>query len=317
MDAAGILNLYTQWTDKEAADDRYRADKNKGMLRGGSVGCLGAGGIVYGTCPRIALARMWGWNDTLPPTRKLMTDGGKGNELLWDKRFEAILGPVNYLPEGAVNVSWETTNGIQVSGTPDGTILNADGTKTGIEHKRISSAWTARTVSVKRKPKKTHLIQACHYMIAGGFSNYILLYTQDVDFPCPGVGGMDSTALWPESSAIVEYQNGYPFRIQPHVSVYDISVNEMGVFGFKHHTESQWTVSNVTVEGIKSFYEMVSRQEAQDVLGRSPSKKSPTGDKDDNASACSMCTLKSVCANKALRLSEFKADIMERIANDH
>ena len=314
MNGYQLIELYNRWVDIEATEDRERAVTTKGMFRGGSVGAIGPRGIIYGTCPRIALARYWGWNDSMPASRKLMTDGGKGSEVLWDARFLKVLGADRFLPEGAVKVSWQTVGGIEVSGTPDGTILNEDDTKTGVEHKRISSAWTARKVSVIRKPKKTHFIQACHYMVAGGYSNYLLVYTQDVDFPCPGVGGMDSRALWPETNSIVEYQNGYPFRIQPHLSVYDISADTAGVFWFKHHAETEWTVSDITMEGIKSFYELAASQEIKQVLGNKPSSNSPFGDKKDNATACSMCTLQETCKNKELRFAEFKTEIETRIA---
>ena len=313
MNGYDLLELYDNWVAIEAAEDIERAVKTKGMFRGGSVGAIGARGVIYGTCPRIALARYWGWNDSMPSARKLMTDGGKGSEVLWDARFLKVLRKDKFLPEGAVKVSWQTVNGTEVSGTPDGTVLNADGTKTGIEHKRISSAWTARKVSVKRKPKKTHFIQACHYMVAGGYANYLLVYTQDVDFPCPGIGGMDSRALWPETQTIVEYQNGFPFRVQPHLSVYDISADTAGVFWFKHHAETQWTVTNITVDGIKSYYELASQQEAKGVLMGKPSSTSPFGDTGDSSTACSMCTLHETCKNKALRLSEFKSEIERRM----
>jgi hypothetical protein len=312
MKAYELHTLYESWVRAEQSRDILRAQQTKGVLRGGSSGALGKTGQVYGTCPRAALARSWGWNDPIPPSRKLMIEGGKGSETLWEARLTDMLGD-KAQGEGAVKIQWKTSTGMEVLGTPDATIKNDDGTLTGLEHKRVSSAWTARTVSVKRKPKAKHFVQACHYMIAGGYSNYILLYTQDVDFPCPGVAGMDSRVLWPEMYSIIEYKNGYPFRIEPHISAFDISLSADGVFWFKHHAEAEWTMSEVTAEGIKGYYELVCRQMTDEVLASKPTLSSPVGDSKANQSDCVTCSLASVCENKALRYSEFKDQITERI----
>lgn len=310
MKAYELHKLYEDWIAAEAKQDAEKAIATRGKFRGGSSGALGGKGQVYGTCPRVALARSWGWNDRIPVSRKLMIDAGKGNEILWDARLNAVLGPDKALPEGAVSISWMTSQGKEVSGTPDSTIKNDDGTTTGIEHKRVSSAWTARTVSVKRKPKSKHFIQACHYMAAGGYANYILLYTQDVDFPCPGVGGMDSRALWPEMYSIIEYKNGYPFRIQPHISAFDITMDTNGSFWYKHHAETEWTQSEITMNGITSFYEYVGKQEIDQVLGNKPTLSSPVGDSKANQSDCETCSLSHICANKAVRYEEFRQAIL-------
>lgn len=337
MDAKDIIQIYQDWVELEAKANRDKAvrDAQTGALRGGSAGCMATAIKSWGTCPRICIARSWGYTSTVPSDRHLMFDGGKANEALWDARFRAVLGDV-VIPEGdpRSKVEWKLSSGRPITGSPDAMIMlvGEDGHKTGIEHKRISSAWTARKVSIKCLPKKDHFIQACHYMVASKIDRYILQYTQDVDFSCPAVPSLSSPAirdlppaerhkailqlLWPSTSPVVEYRGEYPDKVRPHISAFDIDLAEDGYFWFRHHSQDSWTKSKITAQGIYDFYAMVDRQEQEGFLAAPPMLTSPLGDKGDNEKACTYCDLSDICKDKSLSFTSFKQRINSIVKGD-
>lgn len=317
MDAKGLVKLYHKWIEYEDNSSKAKnLDKDRlGIFRGGNVGCIGPKGEVYGECPRTCLARSWGYNGSVEPDKHLMFQGGRLNELGWEERFKAVLDPTSrVIPEGDPEsvVSWELPNGRKIGGSPDGIIVDKDGDKVLLEYKRISSAWTARKVSIKCKPKKSHVIQAIHYMGVSNLSKGLLIYTQDVSFSCPTVG-QPAEKLWPETSDIVVYRNEYPFSVKPHISVYDLMIDEEGTAWFKHSDAQDWTKTEITAKGIYDFYDLVDKQETESILGKKPARKSPFGDSGDSSGACDYCDHKELCSNKALSFDEFKKDVTSRI----
>ena len=315
--AENLYKSFEAWLDIKAEQDQQKElDPDRlGKLRGGSCGFLDTKGKIYGTCPRKALARSWGFNARPDDDKRLMFEQGKSNEGFWDEIWTMMFGEDAGIPEGHKDsvISWTTPDGRVVEGSPDYILKKfLDVDKVLLEYKRISSVWTARKVSIKKFPKKDHIIQAGHYMGVSQLDNGVIIYKQDVDFPCPSIGKADTTALWPVTSPIVEYDGDYPRRVMGHVSMFDL-LWEGGSLWFRHHTETDWRQSTLTMQGIHDYYWITSRQEKEKFLANKPARTSPVGDTGDSFSACDFCELKDICKDKGLSYDAFENQVKELI----
>lgn len=166
---------------EEGINLRVKEEK-VGVLRGGNSG-ISFGNVHTGSCLRQTYARSFLSYSKKPDlSTRLMFDGGERNEDSWMDDITKSWGNVIKADD---YVEWATDAGIKVTGSPDVLLLNDEGKPVhGIEHKRVSSLYTARDVGFLKKPKMDALIQTAHYMWQIGCP-FDLVYTCDTNFHGP------------------------------------------------------------------------------------------------------------------------------------
>jgi hypothetical protein len=310
------MDLLQLIANSRAAKRQEHADKEKaklGVLRAGSTGIMSEEGEVAGACHRISLLRSKGV-EVDPPTwdKHIMFELGYANEDVIVNQLKKSL-PAGYkvLVEEEVPIAWETSNGTKVTGRPDIVIVNDKGeSEVGIELKSVHSVWVAREVLFKKQPKLANLAQAAHYMWKLGLSDYKLFYKSYSQlgqgmagnewivkqFPRLGEPGSEFIEFTEVSEAQAAKGKGPTIKhIKQFEIVYDLKWDRNGRLQYRvEGTRSVWTSTIITKTALESYFEFVSRMEADKNLGPLPAAVDSSGDK-LNYSQCKYCPLQATC----------------------
>ncbi len=180
-----IKELFERGISKQIEAGNAREAEKVGYLRAGNTGMVMENGDIVGSCAATTYLRMLGINGKpVDANKELMFAGGRLNEDHWLSVLKTSYnGPI--LCEEDIATSWETEQGIKVTGRPDivlcsGTIEEKTGLDAGnnlvsalskdikpvcmIELKQIMSVNSGYNVLIKREPQLKHLMQAAHYM---------------------------------------------------------------------------------------------------------------------------------------------------------
>lgn len=287
--------------------------KKLGTLRGGSAGVL-SDGVFAGQCHRVAHLRSIGISIEKPAIDKLvMFIGGRANEVVLDDLLEGYLpeysskGPRTTLREEEIPTEWETENGTKVTGRPDIVLgyltRGLFRPELGIEAKKVSSLWTAKSVFFEGKPKTAHLIQAMHYSWALGERYgdgkpvpFSLVYACYDNYAIPDWAGKFFPKIGEPKSEHVSYNDnknsknfGKPKSVLPFIVSYELEIDSNGTL-IVDGEESVLDVSSLV-----NFYEFVSKMPKTKDLGPMPQTIDGMTGEDLNYSNCQYCPLFKKC----------------------
>lgn len=233
---------------KALRDQRAEQEQaNKGMLRGGSAGCI-AGENIYGECHRIAHLRAIGIDKPVPASREIMFAGGEGNEDLWEQVLVPswrgkVLRKTSLQQQG----SWGV-----VKGSPDIVLADADDNwKVLLELKLISAKNSALYRELEGNPDGKHLIQAATYMWMSG-TPAVLCYTSRTDF-----------------SLEFDRKKYGVAKIEPFYRMYYLSLRD-DVLHWRDEYAAEEHATLITVSGIKAYYQAVHDMAYTYQLGERP-----------------------------------------------
>ncbi len=241
------------------AAQRAAKEQFPDALRVGTVGCVTPEG-VYGTCHRIAMARLLGYE--MEPTRdaRIMWAAGDRNEDTWKEIL--VAGGLRLLEDVSIHTLVGTRS---VVGHPDIVAYDPQtGARFGLELKGIFGMSTLASV-LKDKPKNENLIQAATYAM---FLNipFKLCYTL---YHWSNVGGR---------------------QIRPFHKVFDLQW-----FGdwlkYRPEDAEEWISTSVTQTGIRAYYTQVSNQE----MGDRPLADYVDGTPKRNGDTCQYCEFAMAC----------------------
>jgi len=269
--------------DGHAALRAARAEKDqatKGHPRVGSSGCVSAGGDVYGVCPRIALARQMGIEETPSLATQIMWKAGEANEDTWNKVLDAGLPP-NMGREFDVEVR-HTIDGVSlpVLGHPD-VVYNVDGTFAhGLELKGVFGSSTAVLVALDGRPKNENLIQAAAYSHFMDKLPWALCYT---------------SASW----VPVNFYDQKTYGVKSIKPFYRTFYMEWvgDKLRYRNEESEAWVDTVITGQGIEDYYLLVEEMRTERNLGERPSSHYVDGkqNKWGRESNCGLCVFKAAC----------------------
>ena len=290
-----LKDLYVKG-QKALSDKKRKEDEERpGRLRAGNSGVILPSGDVIGSCHRMAYLRMLpGVERDVDFSTKLMFEGGLGNETIWAEALKAA--GVNFKCEEEIPTEWKTTNNTPVTGRPDVVILDDKGSPSvGIELKELSSVWTIRDVMFKGNPKTAHLCQAMHYSWQLGIP-YKLAYASRCVFAVGGWAGKQFPKIDHQQAVHMEYNDkGEAKNVRPVMVVYDLEIDGKGRLMVKKEDEDIFSPTNLTVDGLKDYYETVSTMADDDHLGPRPAPLTALGEK-MGYDPCAYCELCECCA---------------------
>lgn len=265
-----------------------------GTLRGGNSGCILEDGSVIGKCHRLSMLRSMGLQEPKPYSTQLMFDAGFANE---DINLDDLhrTWPHGIKCEEEIPISWYTANGTKVTGRPDKVLHKDELPVEVIEEKQIVSIWSARDVVLKDTPKTDHVIQAAHYSWQLGVPA-TLVYTLRGNLHIPPVKGG-----WFQREALENIERfgeeyielkgpDFPFKFKPFIKQFQLEwrYDRLYYRGF-----DDWVRTEVTTQGIESYYEKTSEMPTRRVLGPMLSDKDLCGNKAKDL--CQHCVLEEEC----------------------
>jgi hypothetical protein len=270
-------------------------------LRAGNSACI-VGCDVVGGCHRKAFLRSKGFDTPVDFATSLMFDGGHGNEENWMKTLGAYAAANNLkvVAEEDYPLEWKLADGTTVSGRPDMVLLGADDVPLlGIELKAVCALNTYKNTIIEKKPKTENLAQAMHYMWLLRQKNpeagYKLVYTSRVNYPVAGYYQKDFPKQGQPGSEHCEYNaRGDIKTARPAMSVFDLDLRD-GMLSYKPESEQAWTVTNLSIDGLKAFYEAVATMEKDGDLGPRPQRIDCHGAKTPY-DICNYCDLGPMCS---------------------
>lgn len=320
---SGVRNAQSQHT---------LAEQTKlGILRAGNSGVLTSSGHVLSSCPRQARLRLEGIVIEYPdPYRELMFEAGRTNEDSWAIKLKNMW-PGIVKQEEEIGIKWHTKSGRPVTGRPDMVLCDSKGNpELGLELKLVCSLWTARDVLLENRPKYNHLIQAAHYS-AKLKVPFQLWYSSRVDYAvnemcarlCPKMGEPRSKYIEYAPYEKVVSKNGNPYSKRITWAEYEASrgtgnkniyAGPLKITPFEAGFHLEWTEegyltytsvdnldgkgeiveTDITIEGIEAFYNLVDRMDLTDDLGPRPLTLKGDGQK-AGYSICDFCSLKPLC----------------------
>lgn len=353
---SNIRELHSQGLRHYINEHSARESSAKQRLRGGNAGSLPNGGPPVGNCPRLAHLRRIGVQ--LEPSdeqSQTMHDGGLANEEIFFERVRRAL-PEGYslVHEEDYPSKWTTSGGTDVTGRPDGVLIDSSGhAVVGIELKGVFSLTTALK-ALTDKPKIENLIQAAHYMMSLELERYELVYTNRNWFAVPP----DRFSKVPRDSPHVQY-NYYHYRPQKrdpekwtraridaaefnqverieyvtagkHGKVPEYVVEPGNILPFTasfpmrfnsrdtlewQDSSGNWQITEVTKDSIRNYYEV------SDSL-TDPSAKLPPRIRSANSlgkpasyNACTYCSLSSICSDRSMKTSgQFISKVSELLS---
>ena len=180
------LNATLLYKEGRAKEQKAHADAevNKvGTLRGGSSGCVIANGDVYGTCPRVALARYKGHQAPIEPLSFEWFDAGFANEDAWLQKLKNL--DYTLKAEEECPIEWTTDRGVKVTGRPDIILFDNEEPVLGLELKAVCAVNAAVNIYCKDEPKIENLLQAAHYSMIKECP-FILVYSYRSRSVVPG-----------------------------------------------------------------------------------------------------------------------------------
>lgn len=169
------LDLYRDGRAVEQEEHDAKEKDKLNTLRGGSSGCVGEDGEIYGTCARFAMARYKGHQPKIQPESFDWFDAGFANEGVWEDKIKASRHGYEVKFEEECPISWEI-DGVPVTGRPDVMLFDEYGPVLGLELKAICTVNSAIGVYCEDKPKTSNVLQTAHYSQAHGCP-FILVYS--------------------------------------------------------------------------------------------------------------------------------------------
>lgn len=300
----------------QAEHDALEATK-VGSLRAGNAGVMTETGQFIGKCPRLTYLRYKGIKvDDGEDSKEHMFAAGRGNEDIWLEKLEKGW-PGKILREEEIPTKWLTNKEIPVTGRPDVVLCNIDGKpEAGIELKLISSINTAKTVLFQQQPKVEHVIQAVHYSWQLNVP-FEIWYTSTVNWhPTDWLkkslpNSMDpewmhfvnsgaieigyyenrrskSGNLYQKAISREDFENGVHGtepgtviagvkKLLPFTVGYELKITDK-VYYRAAGSKDEWKATQVSVQGIKNYYECISDMDSTDVLPPPPVNVDITGE---------------------------------------
>lgn len=289
-----IKRLFDKGIRQQIQEGNDREKSKVGTLRAGNTGMVMEDGSIVGSCAAMTYLRYKGINGKpVDASKELMFAGGRLNEDHWLSVLKtAYEGPI--LCEEDIPVSWETDQGIKVTGRPD--IVLCSGTQEEavpecmVELKQVMSINSAYNVLIKNEPQLKHLMQAAHYMWqldCPGELWYTNRNNLDMPswmefrpFPKPGepgsaalgyryyrFGDLNPRTGKPKKHQITEqeyldkiYSGSFAAacKILPFVHGFELALRD-GTLYYKDASDAlaDWKETIVTIERIKRFYNFV------------------------------------------------------------
>jgi len=241
-----------------------------GVLRGGSAGCIGTDGKVYGECHRVALSRLLGVDKEVDDSRHIMFDAGRTAEDSWAEKLTAA--GITFRREEEIQITWPVPGheGRVVTGRPDIVIGDRlpsewelginNGLSSaepgfrptfGLELKGIYSAGSAVRVQCEGVPDPKHLAQAGFYSMALGIP-YAICYTNPSVWDVP---------FWAKEARKTTK------KLEPFYKIFYLEWRD-GLLCYRDESLDTWVPTVYTTEGIASYYKMVLELEAGKFLGK-------------------------------------------------
>lgn len=307
------LDTYLYSVLNRQQDEHAKSEEDKrGTLRGGSAGVMDPDGNAAGTCHRRAHLRSIGIEiEDLPQDKLVMFSGGRANEVVLEELLEDYLpedkskGQRKILKEEEIPTSWETKNGTKVTGRPDIVLgyvtQGVFRPELGIEAKKSSSLWTARSVLFEGKPKTNHLIQAMHYSWQLGRQHgmdslpFSLVYVGYDNYAVPDWAGKFFPKIGEPLSQYVSYNDnensknyGKPKAVLPFIKSYELTIEE-GIL----HVDGEPTV--LDTGSLERFYEYVSEMPKTRDLGPMPLTIDALTGEELRYSNCDYCPMQKTC----------------------
>jgi hypothetical protein len=288
MDIRGILEKgQSKQNEDHAALERTKS----GILRGGSAGCIGTDGRVYGECHRVSLARLLGVDKEVDAERHIMFDAGRTAEDSWADKLTSA--GVTFRREEEIQITWPVPghDNRVVTGRPDivigkwlahdkiGRLPGMFKPEFGLELKGVYSAGTAVRVECEGVPDPKHLAQAAFYSMALGIE-YALCYT--------------NPSVWDVPFWAKEIRAAGTKKIQPFYRLFYMRWNADDVLEYRDEHKKHWVATKYAKVGIQLYYQKILGMEHHRELG-----ERPTGGCADGSpspfSKCNYCPFSKQC----------------------
>lgn len=274
------MNIRELLEQGQAAKDRLHAEKEKALLgqfRVGSAGCVSDDGEIYGTCHRIALARLMGHDKPVENSQKILFAAGEANEDTWAGLLGlSHKGALLRHSDCAVKHKFEGVDPFLL-GHPDIVLGDEQGTPVlGLELKGIYGYTTAISVYYEDLPKNENLIQAATYSMALGIP-YALCYT------CPS---------WVK----LQYYDTKKYgdkNIKPFYRIYYMKWEEGRMF-YRSELKTEWTRTVITESGIEDYYKLLAEMQTTKNLGPRPTSNYVHG-QEAKYGPCGLCEFAQAC----------------------
>ena len=294
------MNVRELLESGQRSQNEAHAEKEKaklGILRGGSAGCIGTDGKVYGECHRVSLARLLGVDKEVDYNRHIMFDAGRTAEDSWAEKLRAA--GATFRREEEIQITWEVPHsasdsaagGRVVTGRPDivigteewvGSAKEPSGCsftpKFGLELKGIYSAGTAVRVQCEGGPDPKHLAQAGFYSMALNIP-YAIFYTNPSVWDVP---------FWAKEARKTTK------KLEPFYKIFYMRWDVSGLLQYRDESLDTWVDTVYTHEGIASYYKMVLELEATKQLAKRPAGGMADGS-DMPFDKCYYCPFSAAC----------------------
>jgi hypothetical protein len=251
-----------------------------GILRGGSAGCIGTDGRMYGECHRIALSRLLGVDKAVDDNRQIMFAAGRTAEDTWAQLLTDA--GVTFRREEEIQITWPVPgfDSRVVTGRPDIVIMDDETPEFGLELKGIYSAGSAVRVECEGVPDPKHLAQAGFYSMALNIP-YAICYTNPSVWDVP---------FWAKEARAAGHK-----KLQPFYRIFYMRWDEAtGVLQYRDERLDTWVSTKYTKQGIEEYYQNILVMETdKDLCGR------PDGGLADGSPApfdkCKYCQFSKQC----------------------
>jgi hypothetical protein len=296
------MNIRSLLEKGQATQDAAHATaetEKAGKLRGGSAGNVGRDGKIYGECHRKAMLRLMGLEKDEGSDRAQMFDAGNRNEDSWAMKLKDagctirreeeiqvsyLLPGTDYIISGRPDIVIGDLDYEVVNRLPDGTEIQFGSPafipKHGLELKGVFSHSTAVGVYLEGIPQTKHLCQAAFYSLALGKLPYSLCYTS---------ASVIELAYWAQKKFGQK-------KLQPFYKIFELSWTADGALKYRDEDGGEWTVTQLTSEGLHDYYKLVVECKDSKQLGPRPSSAYATGEPLPYDS-CKYCPLAEVCDN--------------------
>jgi hypothetical protein len=235
-----------------------------GILRGGSAGCIGTDGRMYGECHRIALSRLLGVDKAVDDNRQIMFAAGRTAEDTWAQLLTDA--GVTFRREEEIQITWPVPgfDGRVVTGRPD--IVIGRNTRDdrpgadfipefGLELKGIYSAGSAVRVECEGVPDPKHLAQAGFYSMALSIP-YAICYTNPSVWDVP---------FWAKEARAAGHK-----KLQPFYRMFYMRWGLTGLLEYRDERLDTWVSTKYTMKGIEEYYQKILDMEAGKTLDGRP-----------------------------------------------
>jgi hypothetical protein len=282
-----IRELLERGQSKQNEEHKEAETAKLGILRGGSAGCIGTDGRVYGECHRVSLARLLGVDKEVEPERHIMFDAGRTSEDSWAEKLTAA--GVTFRREEEIQITWPVPghDNRVVTGRPDIVIGHEVPSPHGgdfipdfgLELKGVYSAGTAVRVECEGVPDPKHLAQAAFYSMTLNI-DYALCYT--------------NPSVWDVPFWAKEVRAAGTKKIQPFYRMFYMRWNTDDMLEYRDEQERHLVTTKYAKVGIQLYYQKILGMEHHRDLG-----ERPTGGCADGSpspfSKCNYCPFSKQC----------------------